>query len=103
MLYQYSLLLPGKSRKHPVKFSLPGHTLWQEVISLDLRNQTITVGELLDNPKSRAVFQRRFGKFMNHPMVKAARSLTLKQLAEMAAVYLPKKTIEDTIRELQRL
>ncbi len=70
---------------------------------MDLRNQTITVGELLDNPKSRAVFQRRFGRLMNHPMVGAARSLTLRQLAEMAAVYLPKKTIDETLRELQRL
>ena len=70
---------------------------------MDLRDQTITVGELLDNPSSRAVFQLRFGKLMNHPMVGAARSLTLKQLAEMAAVYLPQKTIQDTLRELQQL
>ena len=70
---------------------------------MDLRNHTITVGDLLDNPRSRAVFQRRFGKLMNHPMVGAARSLTLRQLAEMAAVYLPKKTIQDTLRELEQL
>ncbi len=70
---------------------------------MDLRNQTVTVGELLDDPKSRAVFQRRFGKFMNHPMVAKARSLTLRQLAEMASVYLPQKTIQDTLRELQQL
>lgn len=70
---------------------------------MDLRNRTISVGELLDNPRSRAVFQRRFGKWMDHPMVKASRSLTLKQLAEMAAVYLPQKTIQDTLRELERL
>ena len=70
---------------------------------MDMRNHTITVGELLDNPRSRAVFQRRFGKLMNHPMVGAARSLTLRQLAEMAAVYLPKKTIQDTLRELEQL
>lgn len=70
---------------------------------MDLRNQTITVGELLDNPRSRAVFQRRFGKFMHHPMVSAARSLTLRQLAEMAGVYLPQKVIQETIRELQQL
>ena len=70
---------------------------------MDLRNHTITVGELLDNPRSRAVLQRRFGKLMNHPMVGAARSLTLRQLAEMAAVYLPKKTIQDTLRELEQL
>ena len=70
---------------------------------MDLRNKRITVGELLDNPKSRAVFQRRFGKMMNHPMVGAARTLTLAQLTEMAAVYLPKKTIQDTLRELEGL
>ena len=40
---------------------------------------------------------------MNHPMVGAARTLTLKQLAEMAAVYLPQKTIEDTLKELRAL
>ena len=33
---------------------------------MDLRNKQITVAELLDNPKSKAVFQRRFGKFMKH-------------------------------------
>lgn len=70
---------------------------------MDLRNQTITVGELLDDPKSRAVFQRRFGKLMKHPMVGAARSLTLRQLAEMVAVYLPQKTIQDTLRELSQI
>ena len=70
---------------------------------MDLRNQTITVGELLDDPKSRAVFQRRFGKLMKHPLVGAARSLTLRQLAEMAAVYLPQKTIQDTLRELSQI
>lgn len=70
---------------------------------MNLRNQTITVGELLDDPKSRAVFQRRFGKLMHHPMVGAARTLTLAQLAEMASVYLPQKTIQETLRELQQL
>ena len=57
---------------------------------MDLRNKRITVGELLDNPRSKAVFQRRFGRFMNHPMVSAARTLSLDQLEEMASVYLPR-------------
>ena len=33
----------------------------------------------------------------------AARVLTLRQLSEMAAVYLPQKTIEDTLKELRAL
>ena len=36
-------------------------------------------------------------------MVAASRSLTLNQLMEMAGVWLPKKTIQDTWQELSRL
>ena len=74
-----------------------------EVIPLNLRNQTITVGELLDNPASRGVFQRRFGHLMKHPMVNAGRSLTLKQLSEIAGTFLPKNVIQATIQELEQL
>ena len=70
---------------------------------MDLRGKQISVGELLDDPRSKAVFQRRFGKFMKHPMVCAARSLSLAQLQEMAAVYVPQKTIQETLRELEQL
>ena len=70
---------------------------------MDLRNQTITVGELLDDPRALAVFKRRFGSVLNHPMAAASRSLTLKQLAEMAAVWLPPKTVRDTLKELAEL
>lgn len=70
---------------------------------MDLRNQTIMVGELLDNPRSRAVFQRRFGKLIQHPMVEGARYLTLRQLVEMAGVILPQKVIRETLQELQQL
>ena len=40
---------------------------------------------------------------MKHPMVSAARSLSLAQLQEMAAVYIPQKTIQDTLKELEQL
>ena len=70
---------------------------------MNLNNNKITVGELLDDPKARAVFQRRFGKWMKHPMVAASKSLTLNQLMEMAGVWLPKKTIQDTWQELSQL
>lgn len=70
---------------------------------MNLRNNNITVGELLDDERSRAVFQRRFGKWMKHPMVAAGRSLTLAQLMELAKVYIPRKTIEDTWKELKNL
>ncbi|MBQ9973749.1 MAG: hypothetical protein IJP02_02185 [Oscillospiraceae bacterium] len=70
---------------------------------MDLKNNSITVGELLDNPKAKAVFQRKFGRWMKHPMVAAGRSLTLGQLTELAGVYLPRKVIDDTLKELREL
>ena len=70
---------------------------------MDLKNNRITVGELLDDERSHAVFQRRFGKWMKHPMLAAGRSLTLSQLMELAKVYLPPKVIQDTWNELKNL
>ena len=70
---------------------------------LDLKNNQILVGTLLDTPASRAVFQRRFGKLLKHPMVPAARGLTLEQLLSFARLYLPKSVIQDTLEELCRL
>ena len=69
---------------------------------MELRGQKITVGELLDDPRSRAVFQRRFGHLLNSPLVKAGRSLTLEQLAALAATKLPRRVIEETLEELRR-
>lgn len=69
---------------------------------MDLRNQKITVGELLDDPRSRAVFQRRFGHLLGSPLVKAGRSLTLEQLAALAGTKLPRQVIEQTLEELRR-
>ena len=70
---------------------------------MDLKRNQITLSQLMADPKAKAVLQRRFGPYLKHPMAKAAGSLTLAQLSEMAAVYLPQKTIQDTIRELGSL
>lgn len=70
---------------------------------MDLRNKTITVGELLDDPVLKPCFSGALAKLLRHPMAGAARVLTLRQLSEMAAVYLPQKTIQDTLKELEQL
>ena len=69
---------------------------------LNLKNNKITVGELLDDPRSRAVFQRRFGHMLRNPLVEAGRSLTLEQLIVLAGAKLPRKVIEETLEELKR-
>jgi len=70
---------------------------------MDLKNNKITVGELLDYPPSRAVFQKRFPMVMKHPMMGAARTVTLEQLIAFAGAYIPRKMIQDTLSELQKV
>ena len=69
---------------------------------MDLKNLKITVGELLDDSRSRAVFQRRFGHLLHSPLVQAGRSLTLEQLITLASAKLPQKVIRETLEDLKR-
>ena len=68
---------------------------------MDLKHNRITVGELLDNPKSRAVFQRRFPMVLKHPLLGAARTVTLEQIISFAQAYIPQKKIDETLNELR--
>ena len=70
---------------------------------MDLRNNKITVGELMDYAPARAVFQRRFPMALRHPMLGAARTVTLEQLIAMAGAYIPQKSIQDTLNELRKV
>ena len=70
---------------------------------MDLRKNQVTLSELMEDPRSMAVLQKHFGKQLRHPLVKAAKKLTLAQLMDMAGAYLPQKTITGVVEELQRL
>ena len=70
---------------------------------MNLKNNKITVGELLDYAPARAVFQRRFPMVMRHPMLGAARTVTLEQLISMAGNYIPQKKIHETLEELKKV
>ena len=70
---------------------------------MDLKQNRITVGELLDYPPAKAVFQRRFPMALRHPMLGAARTVTLEQIVAMAGAYIPQKAIQDTLNELRKV
>ena len=69
---------------------------------MDLKNNKVTVGELLDHPGARAVFQRRVPMLMKHPLIGAARSITLEQILSVAQAYVPQKKIDETLSDLRR-
>lgn len=70
---------------------------------MNLKNNKVTVGELLDYAPAKAVFQKRFPMVMRHPMLGAARTVTLEQLISMAGNYIPQKKIQETLEELKRV
>ena len=70
---------------------------------MDLKDNKITVGELLDYAPAKAVFQKRFPMVLRHPMVGASRTVTLEQLISFAGAYIPQKAIQDTLKELRKV
>ena len=70
---------------------------------MDLRNNQITLGELWDNPRSRAVFQRKVPMQAKHPVKGAARTVTLEQLADFLDSWVPSKLIQGDIKDLRQL
>lgn len=73
------------------------------MIRLDLRNKQITLGELWDNPRSRAVFQKKVPLLAKHPLKGAARTVTLEQLEDFMSSWVPAMLISGVIQDLKRL
>ena len=74
-----------------------------EVSKMNLRNNQITLGELWDNPKARAVFQKRVPMLAKHPVNGAARGVTLEQLMDFMASWVPNAMINGVMQDLRRL
>ena len=70
---------------------------------MNLRNNQITLGELWDNPRSRSVFQKRLPIIAKHPVKGAARTVTLEQLADFMAGWVPQVMVDGVIRDLKNL
>lgn len=79
------------------------HNMFLEVIFMDLKNDQITLGELWDNPKSRTVFQKRIPMLAKHPVKGAARTVTLEQLRDFMAGWVPGMMINSVMSDLKKL
>lgn len=70
---------------------------------MNLRNETITLGELWDDPKAREVLKKRIPGILKHPVQNRAKTVTLGQLADFLGSWLPAGKIREVIRELERI
>lgn len=69
---------------------------------MDLKQNRITVGELLDHPGARAVFEAKLPMALRHPLLGAARTVTLEQLLSFAKAYVPQKKIDEIMEGLRQ-
>lgn len=70
---------------------------------MDLKNNQITLGELWDEPRSRAVFQRRVPMLGKHPLKGAARTVTLEQLYDFMSSWVPGPMLSGVMSDLRKL
>ncbi len=68
---------------------------------MDLRNNQITLGEVLAYPPAKAVLARRFPLVINRPIVANSSGMTLERVMKLGAAYVPKKVIQETLQELK--
>ena len=68
---------------------------------MQLRNNQITMGELLADPQARQVLGRRFPQAIGLPIV--AKTMTLSTAMKLGAAYVPRSAIQAALRELEGL
>ena len=69
---------------------------------MDLKDNKITVGELLDDPRSRAVLYRKIPMLAGRQLTGASRTVTLEQLLSFTEAFLPKWRIVEVLEALRR-
>ena len=70
---------------------------------MNLRENKITLGELWDDPRARAVFQKRVPMLGKHPVKGAARTVTLQQFLDFAASWVPGAMLTGVVNDLRKL
>ena len=70
---------------------------------MNLKNNQITLGELWDDPRSREVFRRRIPMIAKHPVKGAARTVTLEQLMDFMASWVPQTMIQGVLQDLKKI
>ncbi len=70
---------------------------------MDLRNNQITVKELLDNPVARDIIQKRYPEAFRIPIVLQSGSMTLERAIKLISAYVPAKHIQEILKELKKL
>lgn len=70
---------------------------------MDLRNNQITVGEILAYPEAKALLNREFPEVANPFLLNLAHNMTLASILELAKDRYPQEKITPVLAQLQAL
>ena len=71
---------------------------------MDLRNGRITMAELWENPRARAILQQEFPQFARNPMMlRMGLRMPLSRVLEHARGRVPQEKVERALQRLQNL
>ncbi len=70
---------------------------------MDLKNNKITIKELLKNEEAVKIFRREFGELMKHPMLKTMSSMSLERLIKLGQKHIEADRIKKILEELGRI
>ena len=70
---------------------------------MELKNNQITVGELLKHPGARQVLSRRFPALVGSPALTAAAGWSLSRVIRFAKGKVPDSQIQAALEDLRRL
>lgn len=70
---------------------------------MDLKNNNITVGQLLANPKSRAILTQEFPQYVNHPMINMVSYMPLKKVLDYSKGRVSQAKINNTLEKLKQI
>lgn len=70
---------------------------------MDLKNNQITVREILSNPQAVALLHRELPNLANSPMLRMSQGLTLDSLLRLAKGKLPPQQVQRIMKELQEI
>lgn len=70
---------------------------------MNLRNNEITVGEILQNPKAKALLQREAPKLAKNPMLPMSYAIPLKDVLTYSKGVVPQFKVKQILSQLEKM
>lgn len=70
---------------------------------MDLRSGKITLGEVLSDPKAKALMQKELPELADSPLLLFARNMTVAQILQMTKGKMPQEKVTRLLEQLKEL